>query len=63
MEIVEIDSPDYLTQRVRVTYGNGSKELVTVHTSVSNDFYIMSDLGRVYLHELPNGEWLEQMLK
>ncbi len=63
MDIVNIDSPDSPTQKVRVTYGNGKKELVDVHTSISNDFYIMSDLGRIYLHELPNGEWLEQMLR
>jgi hypothetical protein len=49
-----------------VTYGDGKKKLVSVHTSVSNDFYIMSegDGGdRIYLHELPNGDWLEQMLR
>ena len=66
MEIVRVDSPDYKTQRVRVTYGNGKKKLVSVHTSISNDFYIMSegDGGdRIYLNELPNGDWLEQSLR
>jgi hypothetical protein len=63
MDIIDIDSPDHLTQKVRVTYGNGVKELVQVHTSISNDFYIISDSGRIYLHELPNGVWLEQSLR
>lgn len=63
MEIVKIDSPDYKTQRVMVHYRNGHKKSKEVHTSTSNDFYILIGPDRLYLKDTPDGEWLEQMLR
>lgn len=63
MQVKKVSKPDYKSQTVMVQYVNNTTEKQSVHYDIANNPYLATNSGRLYLFDLPNGDYLEQMLK